>query len=474
MAIKIGTIYDIPLYLDYSWFLIFALIAYTVGFGLMPVDYPGLPSLEYLAIGLLSAFLLFASIVVHELAHSIVAKKNGLKIGKITLYLLGGVSEMEEEPPTASLELKMSAAGPLTSIAIAVVCLLGWIASVHLHAPVLIQGPVQYSYLVNALVAGFNLIPAFPMDGGRILRSLLWMRSNDMMKSTASASQIGRVIAYVIMFAGVFFLIFVDLFDGLWLILIGWFISSGASSEMNQLRMQRDLANLKADDIMTRTVDSVSPDMTLSELSSEFMQHKHNGFPVVDSSGEILGCITTQDLRHVQRNRWDTTFVRDVMTPKEKLVTVKESDSAQQVVTLMSRNQIGRVFVLNDSGRLAGIITRSDIIKTVKVQESILGEPGRGAPSSEKEFPISVEVDMMFEIEAPSTLGDSTGTWSASFNPTAFTLVSQRVVQLSSRGQTTQYTFQALQKGIFSIVLYPTLSAGGTTKPGKKYSIIVS
>lgn len=469
-GIKIGTIGGIPLYLDYSWFLIFALIAYTVGFGLMPVDYPGLPSLEYLAIGLLSAFLLFVSIVVHELAHSIVAKKNGLKIGRITLYLLGGVSEMEEEPPTASLELKTSAAGPLTSIAIAVGCLLGWIASVHLRAPVLIQGPLQYSYLVNALVSVFNLIPAFPMDGGRILRSLLWMRNNDMMKSTAEASQIGRVIAYIIMFAGVYFLVFVNLFDGLWFILIGWFVSSGASSEMNQLRMQRDLANLKADDIMTRIVDSVSPDITLSELSSEFMTHKHNGFPIVDKSGEVLGCVAAQDLRRVDRNRWDTTFVRDVMIPKEKLVTVKESDSAQQVATLMSRNQIGRVFVLNDSGRLAGIVTRSDIIKIIKVQESILGEPGRESQSSEKEFQISVEVGMMFLIEAPPFPGGSVSAWSASFDTAAFILVSQRVVQLSGRGQTTQYTFQALQKGIFSIVLYPS----GSSQPGKKYSIVVS
>jgi Zn-dependent protease/CBS domain-containing protein len=479
LAIKLGNIYGIPLYLDYSWFIIFVLIAYTVGFGLMPESYPGLSSLEYLSIGLLSAILLFVSIVVHELAHSIIAKRNGLKIGKITLYLLGGVSEMEEEPPTANLELKMSAAGPLTSIAIAVLCLLGWVASIDLHASVLVQGPLQYAVLVNALVAGFNLIPAFPMDGGRVLRSILWRSNKDLMKSTMTASKIGRVFAYLIMFAGIFFLIFVDLFDGLWLILIGWFISSGASNEMNRMIMQRDLANLKADDIMTRTIDSVSPDITLTELSSEFLQHKHNGFPVIGGGNEMLGCITVEDLRRVQRSRWDSTFVRDVMTPKERLVTVKESDSAQQVAALMSKNQIGRIFVLNDrSGLLAGIITRSDIIKTIQVQESILGESRRGSLSSEKEFTISVETGMMFEIEAPQLVRGSMISWSVSFNTIAFSLVSEKVIQLSGGGQSTQYTFQALRKGKFSIILYQGPSSGGISHAGRnesiRYSIIVS
>ena len=203
MAIKIGSFYGIPLYLDYSAFKIFALIAYTVGFGLMPTSYPNLSTIEYISIGILSANQLFVSIIVHELAHSIVAKRNGLKIGKITLYLLGGVSEMEEEPPNAGLELKMSAAGPLTSIAIAVACFFGWVASVNSNAPALIQGPVYYSFLVNAIVAGFNLIPAFPMVGGRILRSLIWRRNNDMMKSTRTAATIGRGFAYLIMFAGI-------------------------------------------------------------------------------------------------------------------------------------------------------------------------------------------------------------------------------------------------------------------------------
>lgn len=467
LAVKIGTVSGIPLYLDYSWFIIFALIAYTVGFWMMPASYPNLSWVYYLSIGILSAILLFVSIIIHELAHSIVAKRNGLKIGKITLYLLGGVSEMEEEPPNANLELKMSAAGPLTSIAISVASLFGWIASVDLSAPVLIQGPLFYLFLVNALVSGFNLIPAFPMDGGRILRSLIWRRSDDMMKSTRIASTVGRVFAYIIMFVGIFFLFTVDVFDGIWLLLIGWFISSAASSEMNQMIIQRDLADLKASDIMTRTIDFVAPEMTLTELSSSFLQHKHNGFPVMENDKEIVGCITMDDLRHVKRNLWDITFVRDVMTPKLKLVTVKQSDSAQQVAILMTRNRVGRIFVVDESEQLCGIITRSDLMKTIQIQEGVMGGTKGRDVTSGRERLFSVEKGMMFEIDCPP------GSWSASFSSGEFTLVSENIVQLSSGGQTTQFAFEPLKKGTLSIMLYPK-PPGKTPLGPIKYSVIVT
>ena len=467
MAIKIGSFYGIPLYLDYSAFIIFALIAYTVGFGLMPTSYPNLSTIEYISIGILSAILLFVSIIVHELAHSIVAKRNGLKIGKITLYLLGGVSEMEEEPPNAGLELRMSAAGPLTSIAIAVACFFGWVASVNSNAPALIQGPVYYSFLVNAIVAGFNLIPAFPMDGGRILRSLIWRRNNDMMKSTRTAATIGRGFAYLIMFAGIYFLFFINIFEGLWFLLIGWFISSAASSELNQMIIRRDLADLRATDVMSSNVDSVTPGTTLTELSSSFLQYKHNGFPVMENGKEILGCVTMDDMRHIKRNLWETTFVRDIMTPKEKLVTVKQADPAEKVLALMAKNRIGRIFVLDENGNLSGIITRSDLMKTIQIQESTA--IGRGGPDVAFGRPhrFSVEKGMLFEIDSPP------GNWSASFSNSEFTLVSENIVQLSGGGQATQFTFEPLQKGSFSIILYPKQS-DKTTSEGIKYSVIVA
>lgn len=470
MAIKLGSIYGIPLYLDYSWFIILALIVYEVGFLIMPspTEYPGLSVLDYLILGLLSALLLFVSIVVHELAHSIIAKRNGLKIGRITLYLLGGVSEMMEEPPNASLELRMSAAGPLTSLAIAAGSYLGWLVSKDLHVSVIIQGSLQYSGIFNLIVAAFNLIPAFPMDGGRVLRSIIWRFNNDIIRSTKTAANVGRIFAYVMIFGGVL-LVFIFpglLFDGLWLVLIGWFISSGAQSEYRQVLIQRDIADLKARDMMTRTIDSVPPDINLSELSYRFMQQKHNGFPVMNGE-DVIGCVTMHDLRRVKKEFWDTTRVADIMTPKEKLITVKASDPAKQVLQLMSSNQIGRIFVLSDdiNGKLVGIITRTDVMKAIQMQESFLRNAPPQAPGG-IERTISVQTGMLFQIIGPSEGGTN---WSASFNPGEFSLISEQLMQLSPEKETKQFTFQALNKGTFFITLLQPRDKRGT-----RYTIIVS
>ncbi|MDH2900658.1 MAG: site-2 protease family protein [archaeon] len=469
MAIKLGSIYGIPLYLDYSWFIILALIIFTVGFGVMPSQYPHLPYAEYLLLGVLSAILLFVSIVVHELAHSIIAKRNGLMIGRITLYLLGGVSEMTEEPPNPSLELRMSAAGPITSLAIAGASYVAWIASTSVKASVIIQGPLYYSALFNLIVAGFNLIPAFPMDGGRVLRSIVWRLNGDMIRSTKVASNVGRIFAYLMMFGGILlaFLYPGYFFDGIWLVLIGWFISSGAQHEYKQVQMMRDVADLKARDMMTRNVDRVPEDITLTDLSSQFLQRKHNGFPVMRGD-ELIGCVTMHDLRGTKRELWDSTRVTGIMTPKEKLVTVKETDHAKKALSLMGSNQIGRIFVLSDdmSGRLVGIITRTDVMRTIQMQESFLKSAPAPAPKG-SERNISVEVGMLFQIISPEYDGIA---WSTSFNPGEFSLISEQIVQIAPDRQTKQFTLQALKKGTF----YISLNRPGDKKTALRYTIIVS
>jgi Zn-dependent protease/CBS domain-containing protein len=469
MAIKLGSIYGIPLYMDYSWFIILALIIYTVGFGYMPAQYPNLTDAVYLLLGVLSAFLLLVSIVVHELAHSVIAKRNGLKIGRITLYLLGGVSEMSEEPPSASLELRMSAAGPLTSFAIAAGSYLSWLASIYSHAPVTLQGPLYYSALFNLIVAAFNLIPAFPMDGGRVLRSIIWHFNGDMIRSTKIASNVGRIFAYAMMLGGIIvsFLNPGFIFDGIWLVLIGWFIASSASSEYRQVQIMRDVADLKARDIMTRSVDRVSEELTLTELSSQFLQYKHNGFPVMRGE-ELIGCVTMHDLRSVKKELWETTKVADIMTPKSKLVTVTENDSAKHVLAQMGSNQIGRIFVLSSdmSGRVAGIITRTDVMRTIQMQENILRAAPPPAPAGSERV-ISVEVGMLFQIMSPEDRGAN---WSTAFNPVEFALISEQIVQIAPDRQTKQFTLQALRKGTF----YVNLIESGEKKSSQRYTIIVN
>ena len=441
----------------------------------MPTSYPNLSIIEYLSIGILSAVVLFASILIHELAHSIVARRNGLQIGKITLFLFGGVSEMEDEPVDANVELKVAAAGPLTSIAIGIIGGATWYLSLVTNAPVIVQSPLFYGFFVNVIVAGFNLIPAFPMDGGRVLRSLLWRSNKDIVRSTKTATTVGKIFAYLMMFIGIFTLFTADFFTGFWLLLIGWFISSGATSELNQTLVQRALANLKAMDVMTRYVDSVPPDMSVADLSLDFLNRKHNGFPVLQDN-ELIGCVAIEDLKKFKRDVWSATRVKDIMTPNEKLVTMKETDPARNVVTLMIKNRIGRVFVLDSSGKLSGIITRNDVIKTVQMEESVLGGRAPFSPASQG-LVISVDQGMLFELEMQL---DEGADWSAMYDRIEFALIGVRILQISSGGQAKQFTFQGLRKGRFMITLLQGsqigLYAPSNVQRGKqvRYTVVVN
>lgn len=464
MAIRVGKIAGIPISLDYSLFVIFVLIAWSVGDILMPAEYPGLAVWAYQAIGFLSAALLIASVLAHELAHSVVAKNNGLKIRRITLYLLGGVSEIEGEPSNPALELKMAAAGPLASVALTAVFALFWQVSVDVGAPPLVQAPLEYTAFVNGVVAVFNLLPAFPMDGGRILRSLVWRRRGDLLSSTKTAAVVGRGFAYVMMVAGALLIIFVDIVTGVWLFMIGWFVSSGGQLELYQTALSESLRGTRAGDMMTTKIDSVTPEMTLEEVSQRVLILKHNGFPVV-SMGKFVGCITMDDLRRVKRERWPEVKVEEAMTGREKLLTVGDSDSASRVVELMNRNRVGRIFVVGgDGSTLVGLITRSDVIKVTEAREVRAGL----TPSQKISF--TVEKGMDFVIE--QTVDPGLTWWVEA--PQGVTLLTEVEEKTGAGHEVRRFTFQAVEAGRYSLrLLEGPKRAGGPIVRSVAYTIEV-
>lgn len=469
MPIRLGRIAGIPIALDYSWFVIFFLITWSVGFAIMPAEYPGMGTLAYAAMGLVASFLLFASILVHELAHSVVARRNGLKIGRITLFLFGGVSEMQEEPKTARLELKMALAGPLTSVALAAVLFLAWQASLLVGASVFVQAPLNYGAFFNGIIAAFNLIPAFPMDGGRVLRSLIWWRNKDILRSTEIAAGVGKSIAYVIMFLGLLFVFGVDIVSGLWLILIGWFISSGAQGELRNMVIQEELSGRPASDIMTRRVDAVPPEMKLEELQQEFLRTKHNALPVV-GGGELLGCATIEELHGVRRDEWATRTVSEIMTPRQELATIAEGDPALKSLQLMGSKAVGRVFVLSKDGRLGGIITRGDVIRTLQHQQAAAQRGGALLGGS-----MTVEPGMNFILEQPSFGG---ARWKPLYDGSEVQLLGESVSKHSDGREYQQFVFQALRPGVLSISLAPEPTDRGGTGSGPartvRYTISVT
>ncbi len=364
MSLKVGRISGVEIRLHYSWFIIFVLVAWSLAVGYLPFEYPGQSSTFYWAVGLVASAVLFGSVLIHEVAHTLVAQRYKIAVNSITLYFLGGVSETAEEAHTPGAELRMAAAGPLMSIVLGVVFFGLWAIGPAL--PVSALAVFQYSSYINLLLAGFNLIPAFPMDGGRVLRAIVWGRRKDVLSSTRTVTSISTAISFGFIALGFYDLLFFGGLDGLWLIIIGFFINSSAQASMNETRVGQALAGVTIMDIMTKEVFTVEPGSTLQQLRDyAFTARKHHGFPVV-SGGELIGIVTEEDVRKVKPEHWDEVRVSDVMVPLGKLVTARPGDAALDALIKMSKAKIGRLPVVDEGGKLVGIVTRSDFTGVIE------------------------------------------------------------------------------------------------------------
>ncbi|MEM3736866.1 MAG: site-2 protease family protein [Candidatus Bathyarchaeia archaeon] len=374
MSLTLGKVIGIEIKLHYTWFVIFLLVTWSLATLSLPVQYPGLSVIIYWALGALSAIILFASVLLHELAHSYIALRNGIQVPSITLFVFGGVSQIAEEPQSPSVEFKLSLVGPLSSFVLAVVFGVAWFFAITFRLGALVAAPLFYGSFVNLILGVFNLIPAFPLDGGRILRAFLWGRKNDLVEATKISTHVGVGFAYALIFAG-FFLIFIGAWmGGLWLMFIGLFLKSGAEASLRQTVVSQALADVNVKDIMSSQVITIDPDMTVAEAVSEyFSKHKHQGFPTV-KDGKIKGIVTLHDLQKLPREKWNVTPVNAIMTPAERLVYVKPGEPAIEAMIKMSRAMVGRLPVLEEE-KVVGIVTRSDLMQAVKFRTAVAEKP---------------------------------------------------------------------------------------------------
>src|SRR5712692_4691349 len=253
MSANIGKILGIPIRIHWTLWLVFLLIAWSLADGYLPAVYPKFSVATDWAIGIVSAILLFVAVLLHELSHSYIAKKNGLPIARITLFFFGGVSEMSEEPKDAGLEVRMAAAGPLTSFAIAGVMGVLWLLTRLVSAPLAIIAILGYGALINAVLGAFNLIPAFPLDGGRVLRGSLWKSSRNLLSATGRATRVSEGLSTLMIGVGLLLVVFTgDIVNGLWILFLGWFIRSGAETSVRQTRTTDILSRVSVGDIMTK------------------------------------------------------------------------------------------------------------------------------------------------------------------------------------------------------------------------------
>jgi Zn-dependent protease len=372
--LKLFSLAGFPVYVDWSWGIIALLVAWSLAQGLFPGALPGHSPSLYWLLGSFSSAGLFASIVLHEVAHSVVARRFGLRIKSITLFVFGGVAEMADEPPTARAEFWMAVAGPAMSVILAGVF---WGAGALFanDVPFFLQWAVVFSYLarLNLALALFNLIPAFPLDGGRVFRAALWARRKDLRSATRTTSAIGSIFGSFLILFGVYQFIQGSYVGGMWLVLIGLFLRSAARSAYQNVLVRDALEGAAVLKIMRENPITVAPALTVAQLVEDYVyRYHHRLFPVVHGDA-LKGSVSTREIREVPREKWADTRVEEILIPASSHTTIKPNVTATRALTRMQEAGQSRLMVV-DGHRLVGMLTLRDLLAYLAVRGELQGE----------------------------------------------------------------------------------------------------
>jgi Zn-dependent protease/CBS domain-containing protein len=385
IGFRVGQVAGVEIRVDWSLALVFWLIAMNLGVGLFPMQHPEWSLALVWTMALAAALLFFVSVLAHEFAHAVVARANGLRVSGITLFVFGGMAHIEEEPRSARVEFLMAAMGPVTSLAIGALAILigtrlvprvsltddtitAWAHLPPLASLLLWLGPV------NILLGLFNLLPGFPLDGGRVLRALLWQTTGDLEKATRWSAASGRVLAFGLMFIGaaMIFGVRVPVFGtgflgGLWLIFIGWFLNSAAVQSYQQVAIRHALGNLPVLRLMRPEAAAVEPEMPISTFVDQYMLRGDVRCYAVVTGDLFRGMVCMSDLGKVARQDWDSRTVADIMTPVDALSMVTPVEPVIEALRKLSTRDMDQVPVV-DAGRLLGMLRRSDILRWIELR----------------------------------------------------------------------------------------------------------
>ena len=366
--IKLFKLLGFEVRIDWSWIIIAVLIVWSLSKGVFPSYYKNLSAQAYWWMGIIGAAGLFLSIIAHELSHSLVARKYGLPIKGITLFIFGGVAEMEDEPPSARAEFMMAIAGPLSSILIALV-LYGIQAAgkqAGLAAPV--TGVVGYLAMINGILAVFNLLPAFPLDGGRVLRSILWGVKKNLRWATYVSSRIGSGFGVLLIVLGVIQVFRGNFVGGMWWFLIGMFLQRAATMSYQQLVTRRALEGEPVRRFMKTDAVTVPPSISLEQLVEDYIYKYHfKMFPVVEDHDRLLGCVTTKQIKEIPREEWSRRTVADLASQCSPENTIEPQADAMKALSIMKQTGASRLMVV-EAGRLAGIIALKDLLELLSLK----------------------------------------------------------------------------------------------------------
>jgi Zn-dependent protease/CBS domain-containing protein len=370
-GVRLFRVLGIQISLNYTWFIVFGLVAWSLAFDYFPYHYPGLTRSAHWAMGFLAAVFLFLSVLAHEITHSYIAKKEGIEVREITLFIFGGVSQLVKEPEDPQRELKVAIGGPISSLILAFIF---WVFSkVTSQSPTLIffTGLLSYLAFINLSLAIFNLIPGFPLDGGRVLRALYWKKTGSLRKATRIASDTGKWVGVGIILLGLLFILTGNLMGGFWFVIIGIFLRSAAEGSFQQVVMKGALEGVKVKELMSRNVISVQPSLRIDRLVEDFyLTHKHITYPVIEGE-KIVGIITLARVKEIPRDQWVEKTVREVMMPIQEGMILDPDGEAVDALQKMIRTGEGRLPVVKE-GKPVGMITRKDILNLLEIKTDLV------------------------------------------------------------------------------------------------------
>lgn len=366
-SISLGRILGIPIGVDFSWFLIFALLTWSLATSYFPAEFKNWPVMQYWIVGAVTVIFMFGSVVLHELGHSFVALRYKIPVRSITLFIFGGVAQIGAEPPSAISEFWIAIAGPIVSFALALV--FGLLQTfVGALAPLL--AIAKYMAYINGTLGLFNLIPGFPLDGGRVFRAILWGTLHDLRRATRIAANVGRLIAFVFILVGVWQVFIGNFGNGLWIAFIGWFLESAASSQLQQQTIHDLLAGHHVADAMRRDYGSISPGTSLEQLINTHILGGGQRSLVVKQDERVLGLLTLHNVKAIPSNSWNSTSAAQVMIPMEKMKWIRPDADLVDALAEMDRDGVNQLPVMRDD-QIQGMLGRGDVINYLRTLSEI-------------------------------------------------------------------------------------------------------
>jgi len=368
---QLGRVFGIPIYLHPSWFLIFLLITLSLRTQFTSA-HPGWSAAQHWTLGIVTSVLFFASVVFHELSHSIVALRYHLKVSSITLFIFGGLSRIESDPPNAKEEFTIAIAGPLSSIFLAGCFFLVWR---FVHGSDMVTSAARWLWEINLALAIFNLVPGFPLDGGRVLRGIAWGITGNFMRATQIASTAGRFFAYILIAFGAWQALEGNWVGGLWMAFIGWFLLEAARESYAQVAIRDTLGDVRAEDIMVRDIPTVTRDMSIDEYVHEVLRTGRRCH-IVTGAGAPVGLITLHSARAVPREEWSNTSIQAVMVPMDRVQRAAPEEPALRILERMQTEDINQMPIVSDQ-HIVGMIGRDAILRVLqtRLQAGHLAKP---------------------------------------------------------------------------------------------------